>query len=988
MLTTCFKPLIQKTILFLQITGFCPFPFIQSTLAQKSSFQYEAQITKETLAPPVFSIEGGFYNSGFVLNLSSPEPGATILYTLDGSVPLEENLGGSTYLYKNFFPYYRGQIPGPFLTGSCNSYIYSSGIQVNNRSSEPDSMTCHSSSFHSDPFYIPETPVFKGTVVRARCIKEGFEDSRVETQVYFVCPEGRNRYKLPVINISVNEDDFFDYFNGIYTAGVEFDNWRLANPQDTTLGNRPANYYRSGDEWEYPAHLAFFSKDSLHPALNMDMGIRIHGAWTRAFPMKSLRLYARSEYGASSFNYPVFPSQSYSSYKRLILRNSGNDYHYTMFRDAVIQKIVGHMNFDTQAYQPSVLFVNGEYWGIHNIRERYDKHYIERVYNIEPEELDFMEMNSIVSEGDSIHYTETLQYITDNNLEADSNYQYVQTRIDTRNFIDFQIAHIFVADIDWPGNNLNYFRKRTSQYEPNAPYGQDGRWRWMLYDMDYGFGMYDNPCSHNTLVHASQEGSTNWQNPDWSTFLFRNLLENEHFRTDFIIRFTDMLNTAFLPDRLISEIEAMKQVLEPEMQEHMLRWERPESMNEWYQQVSVMKSFAFQRPSFQWRHLREFFNLGDSIPFQLDVSDNSHGFIRMNTVNVNSTTPGVSSVPYPWNGFYFNGIPIELEAIPYKGYAFSHWEGAYPSDDSLLVFQPNGSFCLKAHFVKIEERDIIYFWHFGTSIPNDTPLLSIEPIYWQNDSASIFYHSALEGYPFTQGHPLWRKASLERRNSPTPLNYRPEANNNLQYVASEMRGIQVKQPFKGNGGENEIVFKIPSTDYEKIQFSFAAINEDAVDELFIDYSISESDGQWTADGLSYSSYETENMFSIYKIDFSGIDTVNNNKHFKIRLRFGCNNPFADFGDRITFNNICLEGIKIETGPEPPTPIDTTFKVFPNPNAGDILNIRPASDVLLYNINGALIMNVKNASKLDIKKLRSGVYFLRNKQGECIKIVVI
>lgn len=942
----------------------------------------------DTLAPPVFSQQSGFFTQDFTLIISSPQEGVSILYTLDGSVPEVGALGGRTYQYKNFYPYEVGQSPGPFLTGSCDTYFYSGGILITDRSTTADSMTHHASTYHNTHYYFPETPVFKGTVVRARCVKEGWESSPVVTHVYFVTPHGRARYSLSVLNISINEDLMYEYHNGIYTAGVDFDNWRLASPQSITHAGRPANYWRRGAEWEYPAHLSFFEPLADTVCLSMDMGVRVHGAWSSAFPMKSFRLYARSDYGTSKFNHNIFPNLNYDSYKRLILRNSGNDWQYTNFKDGFIQAVVSHMRFDTQAYRPAITFINGEYWGIHNLRERYDKHYFERVYGIKENDLDYLEMNALPIEGDNLHYQETIQYINDNDLAQEDHYQHIKTRIDTDNYIDYQIAQIFVGNIDWPGNNVDFFRKRTTQYEPNAAYGHDGRWRWMVFDLDYGFGQYQAPADYNMLEHATAIGSTSWQNPDWGTFLFRNMLKNEEFRTQFIIRFSDMLNTTFLSSRIIEVMEEFRILLEPEIREHLKRWKRPENITEWRYHINYIKNYVNQRPNYQRIHLKEFFLLEDSLMVSLTVSHPAHGFIRVNTINVNPTTPGVSQTPYPWKGWYFKNIPLEFEAIPYKGYEFSHWEGASVSTEPVVQFLTNENVALKAHFKKTESRELISFWHFDTSIPNDTPLDTLRPGFSLIEGVEIEFHSALQGYPFQQGHPLWRKASMERRNMPTSVNYQPEGNSNQEYNAAAMRGIQIKQPFAGDAGENTLFIHAPTTGFENVQLGFAAIDEEAVSHIIAEYSTSSGNPQWTSEMIENPIQETTAVYKQFKFDFSQIAKANDNPDFKIRLRFQCPNPLADNGKRITFNNISFEGNKKDSVSEPPLPTDSLFKVFPNPVTQHILHISPASDVKLFNLSGKLLLEAQNAESLNLKGISSGIYFLKNQNGECLKIMVL
>jgi len=122
--------------------------------------------------------------------------------------------------------------------------------------------------------------------------------------------------------------------------------------------------------------------------------------------------------------------------------------------------------------------------------------------------------------------------------------------------MDYQIAEIFGRNTDWPGNNIKYWRLRTNEYQPQAPKGHDGRWRWLMYDTDFVFGISGgaDAYTHNTLEFATAIGGTSWPNPDWSTFLLRNLLINQEFQQNFINRFADLINTTFRSDRLINMI--------------------------------------------------------------------------------------------------------------------------------------------------------------------------------------------------------------------------------------------------------------------------------------------------------------------------------------------------------------------------------------------------------------------------------------------------
>lgn len=934
----------------------------------------------EALTVPQLSVSSGFYSDAFTLTISHPDPEVTLLYTLDGSDPKVENLGGKSYLYKNQYEEFPGQETGELLEESFSTLLYTNPIEVIDRSELPNKIASISSTFHQNPYYFPYLPIFKGTVVRAKAIKEGTQPSETVTKTYFISPEESNRYSIPVVSISLDEEDFFDYENGIYVAGKDFDDWRLENPTADALWSN-ANYQRSGDETEKKAHFSFFENGN--EIINQNIGLRINGGFTRILPNKSLRLYARSEYGSSTFNHTFFEDSSYSSFKRLILRNSGNDAFATYFRDAFIQKTVNHLNFDTQSYRPTITFLNGEYWGILNMRERFDRHYFERVYNIADGDLDFLEYNgSLVQEGDYEHYASMFSFIETNNLNNVANYNYVATQMDTENYADHFIANIYARNTDWPHNNIEFWRKRTEQYEPDAPYGQDGRWRWVLKDTDFGFGGDGGPLSyeHNTLAFATSTGGDENTNPEWSTLILRKLLENTTFKNKFINRFADLLNTTYLPDRVIGIINEMKSGVEAEILEHGQRWNSIHSLELWNSNIDVMIEFSNERPAHQRNHILEKFEIESTVGVQINVSNEEHGHIKINTIEILPITPGVQENPYPWLGVYFKNIPITLKASAKPGYVFSHWSGASVSPEAEITIFPKANIQLTAHFIPSEEEEIapIYFWVMDNSVPNDTALTEINSSFEMVENGLLRFESCLEGYPFDSSHPNWRKASMERRNSPTDLNYIPEANNDLPFETSNMRGLQIKQPFQQNDSENQMIFEFSSLGYKAILFGFAAKDENAADAILVDYSVSENTAVWTTEGLTATSLNLSNEYQLYEVDFSSIEAVNNNPNLKIRLRFEGENMTQDNGDRVTFNNFSVKGIPESFDIADPIPA-LQFNIYPNPVSEELYIVHGYNEVAykLFSVDGKLIQNgLLQGLKINVSNLQSGLYILQ------------
>ena len=629
------------------------FLFAQPTPGESNS----SPVVGETLEPPVFSRPPGFYTDAFELEIFSDQEGVTIRYTLDGSTP------------------------------DANSPAYSGPIHIGSREGEPNTISLIRSGPPGDwsQWREPSGEVFKSTVIRAGAFREGALPSAPSTSTYFVDSAIHERYQVPIISLTTDPKNFFSDETGIYVPGALYDgeNWHTGN------------YFQRGDEWERPVHVALFDALGV-PRLSQDAGVRIHGGTTRRFSPKGLRLYARSRYGKDAFSYPIFEDHHTEVFSRLILRTSGNDFSTSLFRDAMMQRLVEGVGLDQQAYQSSVVFINGEYWGIHEIRERVDEFYLNRRYGVDPEKLDMLYDNHSVTLGDSEHYEAMLSFLGSNDMADAAAYAHVQTLMDTDNFAAYMAAQIYFANTDWPNGNIEYWRSRADGYRPDLPYGHDGRWRWILYDTDHGFGFgKGSTYSHNTLKLATADA------PEWSTFLLRTLLENESFRTDFINIQADFLNTIFKSDRVVETIEEMRDELEPLMEEHIARWGYPRSIDGWRSHIrDVMIMFARNRAEFVREHIVDHFNLGGIATITVDVPRDFAGTVRINSVVIDGNTPGVANptAPYPWTGVYFEGVPVEIEALPAPGYAFDGWGGISNGSATSTVLELSGNISISANF--------------------------------------------------------------------------------------------------------------------------------------------------------------------------------------------------------------------------------------------------------------------------------------------------
>ena len=857
------------------------------------------------VSSPVFSQNSGFYTSSFNLTISTTEPGANIIYTLDGSEPDPNNLSGTTYNYKNQYPKLPGQAFGPMLFNTFTTLSYSGPITIEDRTSQPNKVSNISTTYDFVPPYLPNVNIFKGTIVRAKVVKPGVGVSPTVTRNFYISPQGTSRFTIPVMSISLSENKLYDYEDGISVAGKTFDDYRTANPT-ATPSSGVGNYEWKTQTYEREANLHYFVNGQ--PVINQNIGIRIQGNHSRVYPQKSLNFYARDEYGDDDVDYAIFPSEPYQTYKRFVMKNNGSDMYNSVFRDPLCNAIAAQLNTQIEAYQPVITFVNGEYWGIMSVREKYDDKFFNRVHGIPENELELLENDGyIVEEGTNTHYMAMFSYISNNSLANPANYNYIQTQMDVDSFVDYWATNIFLQNRDWPGNNVIFWRRNTT-FDPTAAYGNDGRWRWAIHDMTSTFS----DANDNSLAKATDPNGPSSPNPEWSTRMLRKLLENQNFKSYFITRFADILNTNFTSARVNNLVDTMAAVLAPEIPEQCVRWKGPQDVSDWMYFVNRAKLFGNTRPAQQRNHIRSQFGISHNINALLDVSDAAHGYIKVNTINIKNGTPGVSASPYPWTGIYFANHPITLKAIPLPGYEFSHWSGVSTSTDAEITLNLNVNFQAVAHFVPaapVAVSEPIYFWMIDSAIPNDTPLTSINSTFEIPTEGVLQFQSSLPGYPYSNGHPLWRKGSMERRNSPTAINYIPAANNNVAFASSNMRGLQVTQPFQVNGQENALIFNVSTAGFKDIKFAFAAKNENAADGLVIDYAIGTGTPVWSTSGIT-SAMPLTASYQLFEVDFSSLESVENIAALKIRIRFTGSNMTADNGDRVTFNNFSVSGTRI------------------------------------------------------------------------------
>ncbi|MBT8221174.1 MAG: CotH kinase family protein, partial [Bacteroidia bacterium] len=288
----------------------------------------------------------------------------------------------------------------------------------------------------------------------------------------------------------------------------------------------------------------------------------------------------------------------------------------------------------------------------YNMREKVNRYFLDTYYDIDRDSIDLLEGRYLIKSGYRTEYLKLIRYLRNNDLSSEEHYAYIKSKIDVESFTDFIITQIFVNNRD-AGGNVKYWRVQD----------ETSKWRWILYDTDFGFGLH-NPKGYreNALEFFTEANGPKYPNPPWSTIWLRSLLKNEDFRNHFINRFQDHLNTTFRTDRMLKHLYSMVDLYDPEISRHLKKWNLSKKRRDLH--LAIMERFALRRPDYMYNDLSEYFDLGDLLKVVIAPHDNGDLVLNQHL-----------DIVEPFEGRYFQKTKIRLQAYPYYGFRFSHWEG-------------------------------------------------------------------------------------------------------------------------------------------------------------------------------------------------------------------------------------------------------------------------------------------------------------------------
>ena len=325
---------------------------------------------------------------------------------------------------------------------------------------------------------------------------------------------------------------------------------------------------------------------------------KLSGMDSRKEPQKSISVYLRKKYGTSDMTYPFFNDMEYNTYSSLLLRNAGEDPKNVRIMDAVMTRILkGEMDIDMQEYRPVVVYLNGTYYGLYNLREKLNGDYVESKFGIDKDDIDLIKY-STATKGNTKEYNNLISYIKNHDPKDAKVYEYLKTQIDIPEVINYFIVESFYGNTDL--GNIRYWKS------------SDGKWRFMLYDLDWS--LWNTSLDMGYPIKQVKVPAATYLSS--SITMIRRLYRNSEFKDLYLSSVAKYLKTTFKPDRMTKIVDELAGEIEEEMPYHIKKWGNMypnlNSMNKWKNNLSSFKKSLTNRYNKVVNNLKSYFNLSDS----------------------------------------------------------------------------------------------------------------------------------------------------------------------------------------------------------------------------------------------------------------------------------------------------------------------------------------------------------------------------------------
>ena len=522
------------------------------------------------------------------------------------------------------------------------------------------------------------------TVLRCRAYVGGSYPSEEINRTYVF----EQQPSLAAIFVTTDPLSMFSPDSGLYMTG------NGAAMMDPKKG---ANFWSNR---ELPVYVEMFEPGKPKtPAFGIKGDYKITGQYSRAKEKKSFAITMREEYGDKRLKYTLFPDYpELKKFKAFSLRNFGNNSGDDYLRDRLGTSMTEGLGVDYQRGRYVVVYYNGKYYGIHDLRERNNEYYYETKYGYDPNDIDLVATTSSgtneAAAGSASDYKDMINWLQSNSLTSDANYKKIADQVDVDNFMNYMQAEMFLNNSDWPHNNLKKWRVAS----------QKTKWKWFMYDVDFGFGVSYNTQNGNVFSYVTNASGTqgmggfnfgdfgggdfgggNWGGGDFGggnwgggmggqqpqlaaanggisehTILISRLLENEGFKNAFINRFSVLLSMNFSADRLLKRINDLQSQVESEMARDQEFWGyNASSMSN---NLQTIKSFAQSRQATIRQQMESYFSLGATA--EMTLASQGSGTILVDGLALDQSSMKLT---------FYTGVPVTLTAQPANGGVFTGW---------------------------------------------------------------------------------------------------------------------------------------------------------------------------------------------------------------------------------------------------------------------------------------------------------------------------
>jgi hypothetical protein len=564
---------------------------------------------------------------------------------------------------------------------SLQSGFYNESQFITITNTNPDAITYYTvngnepnltSNIYSTPISINQT-----SVIKAFSISPGLPASKTICKTYFI----NEAHNLSVISISTDSLLLFDSINGLLMLGPN------ANPYPPYYG---ANFW---SDTQIEVHVQIFDKHQSE-IINQDCELQIHGgSMNRSQAMKSFRLLSKKKYEKDRFYASLIPDKSINAYRKFVLRNGSSDFLKSQLREGLIHKnLIKNTFIDANGYEPCVVYINGKYYGLSEIREKIDEYYVEQNYGVDKDNVEVLVDTNLVDIGDWLAFDSTYRYVLHHDMREKEDFNWVENKIDLKNMADYFIAQTYFDNNDWPSGNLRLWRQKN----PGS------KFKYIAFDLDASLGTFEwSPFTLNMLHDALNYFTT--VVPIKHCIIFKKLLENDDFKKYFINRYADLFNTAMSEKYLMNLLDRTALTIQPEINRHFNKWGK--TYADWGNEINLkIKPYITNRYALSKEDVLNEFNLPAFHQIKLKTFPEEAFYkFSLNSVQISENN---------FEGYYYQTVPIWFKALSKEGYIFSHWQqdnGNKFFNDSIEVNLTANSEFTAIYFPEKNKNEIVVY---------------------------------------------------------------------------------------------------------------------------------------------------------------------------------------------------------------------------------------------------------------------------------------